>query len=199
MEFDEIRIVKDEISRIAKMLRKFSAPPEKANRFLKEPVNVNTLLIDISKLMSGSLGDGAGIKIRLDNDASLPDIITEKDNLKQVFINLIKNSIEAMPGGGNILIRTSCLPNQKPDNGRGGSQILKNGVRINVIDEGPGIPEEIMKTLFNEFVSSKEGHEGLGLSIVKSIIVKLGGSIKCENLKDNGASFIIDLPLKADA
>jgi nitrogen-specific signal transduction histidine kinase/HD-like signal output (HDOD) protein len=199
IKYDEIRIVKDEINRIAKMLRKFSAPPGKANGFVKEPVNVNSLLIDITKLISGSLREESGIKIRLDNDASLPDLTTEKDSLKQVFINLIKNSVEAMPRGGNIVIRTSYLSNQKRDDRSEASDTFKSGVRISITDEGSGIPDEIMKTLFNEFVSSKEGHEGLGLSIVKSIIDKLGGSIKCENLKGNGTCFIIDLPLKADA
>lgn len=196
IDHDELRIINDEINRIVKMLRKFSASSDKETRMLKEPVNVNALLLDIIKLTGGSLEDGTGIKIRLDNDPSIPDIITERDNLKQVFINLVKNAVEAMPGGGNIVIKTSFLSDQKRDDVSGGSGVSGEGVRISITDDGPGIPEDIRTTLFNEFVTSKEGHEGLGLSIVKGIIKRLSGSITCESPGEKGTRFIIDLPLK---
>jgi len=193
---DEIRIINDEINRIVKMLRKFSASPDKEARMVKEPVNVNALLLDIIKLTSGSLEEGTGIKIRLDNDPSIPDIITERDNLKQVFINLIKNAVEAMTGGGNIVIKTICLSPKKDGEYVHGSDLTDERVRIIITDDGPGIPDEIRETLFNEFVTSKDGHEGLGLSIVKGIIKRLNGTIACESLKGKGTIFIIELPLK---
>jgi signal transduction histidine kinase/HD-like signal output (HDOD) protein len=196
IDHDEIRIINDEINRIVKMLKKFSASTDKAARIVREPVNVNALLLDIIKLTSGSLDERAGIKFRLDNDTSIPDIITERDNLKQVFMNLIKNAVEAMPGGGNIVIKTSYVPRQQKDDGADVAGIPDGRVRISITDDGPGIPDEIRATLFNEFTTSKEGHEGLGLSIVKGIINRLSGSITCESPGEKGASFIIELPLK---
>lgn len=196
VEHDEIRIVKEEINRIGEMLRKFPASSDKEVKMSKEPVNINSLLVDIAKLTSVSLEKGAGIKINLDNDPLIPDIITERDNLKQVFMNLIKNSVEAMPQGGRIDIKTSYLQHQKRDDGGDGSGISNGKVRISIVDDGPGIPDDIKKELFNEFVTSKEGHEGLGLSIVKGIIDKLNGSIQCDSLKGKGTTFIIELPLK---
>ena len=196
IEHDEIRIINDEINRIVKMLKKFSASSDRAARIVSEPVNVNALLLDIIKLTGGSLDDRAGIKFRLDNDPSIPNIITERDNLKQVFMNLIKNAVEAMPGGGNIVIKTSYMPRQQKYGGADDTRISDGRVRISITDDGPGIPDEIRATLFNEFSTSKEGHEGLGLSIVKGLINRLSGSITCESPGGKGTSFIIELPLK---
>jgi len=196
IEHDEIRIINDEINRIVKMLKKFSASSEKPARMPREPVNVNALLLDIIKLTSGSIEEGAGIKFRLDNDTSIPDIITERDNLKQVFMNLIKNAVEAMPGGGNIVIKTSAVPNRQKADGADGAGVSDARIRISITDDGPGISDEIRVKLFNEFSTSKVGHEGLGLSIVKGIINRLSGSITCESPGGKGTSFIIELPLK---
>lgn len=199
IEHDEIRIVREEINRIVKMLRKFPASSDKEARMVKEPVNVNSLLDDIVKLTNGSLEKGAGIKINLDCDPLVPDIITERDNLKQVFMNLIKNAVEAMPGGGRIDIKTSFIQHQEKDEGEDEAGILNGRVRIAIIDEGPGIAEDIRKRLFREFVTSKQGHEGLGLSIVKGIIDRINGSIQCDSLKGKGTSFVVELPLKISA
>jgi HD-like signal output (HDOD) protein/two-component sensor histidine kinase len=196
IDHDEIRIINDEINRIIKMLRKFSASPAKEYCSTKEPVNINDLLLDIVRLTVGSLENDAGIRINLDNDPSTPEIMTERDNLKQVFINLINNAMEAMPGGGNIHVKTSYSPDLGKNDGGNGSGISKGIIKISVTDDGPGIPDKIRSTIFDEFTTSKNGHEGLGLSIVKSIINKLNGSITCENPDKKGTRFIIDLPLK---
>jgi signal transduction histidine kinase len=195
IDHDEIRIINDEINRISKMLTNMSAPSDKKLRPVKEPVNLNALLLDIIKLTNGSLGDGSEIRIHLDNDPSIPEIMTEKDDLKQVFMNLIKNAIESMPLGGNIGIKTSYINGKKDNEGK--STGSANGkIQISVTDDGPGISDEVRSTLFDEFVTSKHGHEGLGLSIVKGIIGKLNGSIRCMSAVEKGTSFIIDLPIK---
>ena len=193
---DEIRIINDEINRIVKMLKKFSVSSDKSGRTAREPVNVNALLLDIIKITTASLEEGRGIKIRLENDTSLPDIITERDNLKQVFMNLLKNAVEAMPGGGNIVVRTSYLSHGDKADREDTTGIFGGRVRISLADDGPGISDAVKATIFNEFVTSKEGHEGLGLSIVKGIITRLNGSITCESMEGRGTTFIIDLPLK---
>jgi len=104
--------------------------------------------------------------------------------------------VEAMPGGGRIDIKTSYIQHQEKDEGEDEAGILDGRVRISIIDEGPGITEEIRKRLFREYVTSKQGHEGLGLSIVKGIIDRINGSIQCDSLKGKGTSFVVELPLK---
>jgi nitrogen-specific signal transduction histidine kinase/HD-like signal output (HDOD) protein len=195
IDHDEIRIINDEINRISKMLKNLSAPPEQTTKADKAPVNVNALLADIIKLTNGSLGEGSEIKIHLDNDPTVPEVKAEKDDLKQVFMNLIKNAIEAMPLGGNIEIKTSFNRDRDAAGGKSNGKADGN-IQITVTDDGPGISDEVGSALFNEFVTSKQGHEGLGLSIVKGIINNLNGSIRCESIMDKGTSFIIDLPLQ---
>ena len=196
IDHDEIRIINDEINRIVKMLRNLSPSSDKEAVTVKEHVNVNALLSDIMKLTKGSLGNEAGINIHLDSDPSIPEIMTEKDNLKQVFMNLIKNAMESMPEGGNIGIKTSRIKVLNINNEElKVADSTRDRIQISVTDDGPGISDEIRSRLFNECVTSKEGHEGLGLSIVRNLINKLNGSIKFESVMKKGTSFIIDLPL----
>jgi len=193
IDHDEIRIINDEINRIGKLLRK---QPPSADKDI-EPVNVNALLSDIIKLTKGSLGSKAGIHIQLESDPSIPAIMTGKDDLKQVFMNLIKNAVEAMPEGGTIAIRTARLKAHSATHEKlKGAGSAKDRIHISVKDDGPGISEEIRAMLFNECVTSKNGHEGLGLTIVGNLINKLNGSILCESGLKKGAGFIIDLPLR---
>jgi signal transduction histidine kinase len=96
-------------------------------------------------------------------------------------INLLRNASEAMPEGGNVRIESSLEPGEPPH------------VEIRVSDEGPGVPAEVQGRLFEPFVSSK-GHEGLGLSIVFSIVNELGGEIGYESSPGKGTTFTVRLP-----
>ena len=119
-------------------------------------------------------------------DPLLVEFVTEKDTLKQIIINLVKNSAEAIESGGSITIATK-------------SQVGKNGTGraiITLSDDGPGIPEEIQEKLFAPFMTTKkQGHSGLGLSIVHRAVHDLGGTIECESSREKGTRFIIFLPL----
>jgi signal transduction histidine kinase len=108
----------------------------------------------------------------------------ERDGLKQVLINLMKNGAEAMAegGGGRLWVRT---------------RVLAGGwVEIVVEDEGPGVGEEVRGRLFEPFVSSKgTGHSGLGLSVVHSLVQGMKGTVRCESEQGRGTRFCIELPL----
>jgi len=120
--------------------------------------------------------------------------MTNKNGLKQVFVNLIKNAVEAMPEGGNLNINTRLTPNglRKLEKDAIGDQTY---VEITISDDGSGIPDSIKSRLFEPFVSSKgEGHSGLGLSIAYSIIRELNGTMTCESEQASGTTFKIVLP-----
>jgi signal transduction histidine kinase len=98
-----------------------------------------------------------------------------------------------MPEGGNIHVGTKfhAASNPESDNLRNRS----GKVEILIRDDGPGIPEEIKRHLFEPFHSSKkEGHSGLGLSIVRNIIKEICGTITCDTSLQTGTTFIITLP-----
>jgi signal transduction histidine kinase/HD-like signal output (HDOD) protein len=193
---DEIRIINEEIDRIALILRTLTAFSRSRTPKL-ELVDINALLMDLVKIMRDSLAENAGITLHLDLDPSIPKPVSERDGLKQVFINLVKNAAEAMPDGGNIYLssrRISAGFQQGSGETDDGAQRY---IEISVRDDGPGISEEIKERLFEPFVTSKrEGHSGVGLSIAFQVIKALGGTLSCESEKGAGTIFTISLPVK---
>uniref|UniRef100_UPI003567380B two-component system sensor histidine kinase NtrB n=1 Tax=Desulfosarcina sp. TaxID=2027861 RepID=UPI003567380B len=163
----------------------------------RERTDINALLMDIVTLTRESFLRHADVKLHTDLDKELPTITAEKAGLKQVFINLIKNAVEAMEAGGNLFIQTRRLPppiSGKPAPGKKGPH---GYVEIQFKDDGPGIPEDIKEKLFDPYVSSKEGgHSGLGLSIAYHIIKSLHGHIVCEHVPDQGTMFKVELPIQ---
>jgi len=196
LALDEIRIINEEISRVAQLLKKLT-DFSKEKPVTQEMTDVNALLMDIVKLTKDSLLGHSGIKLLTDLEKPLPNVNAEKAGLKQVFINLIKNAVKAMVSGGNLYIQTRHL--SAPVSGR---RVHENKdatgyVEIQFRDDGPGIPDEIKKKLFDPYVSSKKGeHFGLGLSIAYEIITSFQGHITCESIPSKGTVFKIKLPVK---
>ena len=190
---EEIRIINEEIDRVSVIIRElsdFSKPRVQQ----KELVDINTLISDFIRITHESLLLRSSIKTNLDLEPSLPTLVTDKNGLKQVFVNLIKNAVEAMPEGGNLNINTRLAPDglRKLEKDAIGDQAY---VEITISDDGSGIPDSIKSRLFEPFVSSKgEGHSGLGLSIAYSIIRELNGTMTCESEQASGTTFKIVLP-----
>jgi signal transduction histidine kinase len=112
-----------------------------------------------------------------------PDLFVkaDADHLGRVFENLLINAIQAMPNGGRISLKAAQLDLR---------------VRVDVIDDGPGVPAEIRERLFEPFVShGKLGGTGLGLAIAQSIVEAHGGTINLDGTGERGANFFINLPL----
>ncbi|MEO6307524.1 MAG: ATP-binding protein [Nitrospiraceae bacterium] len=116
-------------------------------------------------------------------ESSLPPVLADRDQLIQVLINLVMNSLHAMPDGGRL----------------GLSLDRENGhVRVGVSDTGHGMPEEIRSKVFDPFFTTKDFGKGtgLGLTVVKGIIEEHGGTISVESVVDKGTTFWIRLPLE---
>ncbi|MBM6617542.1 ATP-binding protein [Bacillus suaedaesalsae] len=106
----------------------------------------------------------------------------DENQLKQVFINFIKNSIEAMPTGGVITIAVE--------------EISDHRICLFFKDEGCGIPEDLLKKLGNPFVTTKENGTGLGLMVSYRIIENHQGSVTIESKENVGTTLKIELPRK---
>lgn len=128
--------------------------------------------------------DAAGIKLR----ASLPPQSLRArvdDNLvKQALLNLLINARQAMPAGGELIVRST----------RDGDR-----ARIEVIDTGDGIPRESLDRVFEPYYSTRRNGTGLGLPTARRIIADHGGSLRVESEPGQGSRFIVELPLVADA
>jgi len=123
------------------------------------------------------------VNIKKDLRPDLPLVSSDIEQLYHVFMNILLNAAEAMEGNGTITLRTSVMPGE-------------DGIRIEISDTGPGIPEAIQPYIFEPYFTTKEAGKGtgLGLSIAYGIIENHHGSITVESRPDEGATFLITLP-----
>jgi HD-like signal output (HDOD) protein/signal transduction histidine kinase len=193
---EELKIITEEIDRIALIVRELSDFSEPVIE-RSETLDINALLTDVTRITKDSDLLDDNIHVHLNLDPFLPTIVSEKNSLKQIFINLLKNAGEAMPDGGNIHITTRHVSHKLLDKAQEDREEVSGSVEITISDDGPGLPETIKARLFEPFVSTKgEGHSGLGLSIVHSILKELGGTVRCSSDGRRGTSFKIILPVE---
>lgn len=189
---EELRIIGEEISRISSMVNHMDLFSNSAvNRF--ELTDINAVIEDIIHIVRTPLFTEAGMEVSFQPALDLPQIMTSGDALKQIMLNLLKNAAEAMSRGDMVEVRTALLVK----NNHGRDVPDGNGLEITVEDTGPGLPDPVMKNLYKPFVTTKKnGHSGLGLSIVRKTVRDLGGSISCASIPDEGTRFSLCLPLE---
>ena len=192
---EELNFINEEIDRVAHILNELSNFSE--SRILTiEPLDINALLSDITKVLRKSHLLGIDINLHLALDPSLPPIDTDINKVKQIFINLIRNAVEAMGQGGNLSISTQYISNRLDTPLQQDIDRNLNYAQISVRDDGPGIPDALKSRVFEPYVTTKRaGHAGLGLSIVFNIVKELKGTITCESDHQNGTCFRIVFPM----
>lgn len=154
------------------------------------PVNVHDVLDRARR--SAAVGFGVHMKFIEEYDPSLPDVLSDADQLLQVFLNLLKNASEAAKGAGQIRLHTFYDPSlriRRPD----GTQ-ARLPLQVEIIDDGPGLPPEIANDVFEPFISGRENGTGLGLALVSKLIGEAGGWISVESAPGRTV-FRISLPL----
>ncbi len=157
---------------------------------VRKPVNLHDVLDRARR--SALLGFGAQMKIIEDYDPSLPPALGDKDQLLQVIQNLLKNASEAAgEGGGTIRLHSYFEHSFRMRRADGSGQLLP--LQIEVIDDGPGLPENIKGDVFDPFVSGRENGTGLGLALVSKIISEHDGWISVDSVPGQ-TIFRISLP-----
>ena len=144
-----------------------------------EQVDLLELLQHVLSLTSQQLSQ-KHIEVNTDLPASLPMIYAVSSQIQQIFFNLILNSLDAMPGGGELAIR---------------ARPVKNGIEMIFEDNGPGIPEERRENIFEPFFSTKDGGTGLGLTVSYNIVTAHGGTLDLIPGRESGACFRLFLPM----
>ena len=188
-ELELTDLIVTESRRIVKLL-------EQVEQFgnLTEPVRGAVNLHDVldRARRSALLGFGAQMQIVEDYDPSLPHALADKDQLVQVILNLLKNASEAAgPEGGTIRLRSYFEHSFRMRRADGTGQSLP--LQIEVIDDGPGLPESIRGDIFDPFVSGRENGTGLGLALVSKIISEHDGWISVDSTPGHTV-FRISLP-----
>jgi len=150
------------------------APPRMALESL------NAVVEETLRFMSGEI-QSAGITAEANLSRGLPRLWLDHDQMKQVFINLIKNALQAMKPGGRLTVAT-----ERAD----------NSVLVSVSDTGAGIPPHLIGKIFEPYESTKKGGSGLGLMIVRRIVQQHGGAIDVDSVVGKGTVFRLRLPTR---
>jgi two-component system nitrogen regulation sensor histidine kinase GlnL len=157
----------------------------------RRPINIHDVL-DRSR-RAAKAGFAAHARFHEEYDPSLPPTAGDADQLLQVFQNILKNAAEAIPRvGGTISIATAFRPGVKLTRPGGVSESLP--LVVTVADNGPGIPETLLRDIFDPFVSSKANGSGLGLSLVSKVIADHGGVVECDS-RPGRTRFRVRLPV----
>ncbi len=148
---------------------------------LKELVDINTIIESIILLVRNQTSF-RNIDVKKNLFDKLPEIMADRDQIQQVFINIIINAAEAMPKGGTLTIDTLL---SSPE----------DFINVKFSDTGHGIPSHLKEKIFDPFYTTKESGTGLGLSISYGIIEQHGGEINVDSISGEGTTFTIKLPI----
>lgn len=147
-------------------------------------IDLGQLVRDTLALMAHDLGRH-GVRTETVAATALPPVLADAKQIQQVLVNLFTNAMQALqPGGGLISVRLQ----------KDGSSVL-----VNVSDDGPGIPADVVARVFDPFFSTKEGGTGLGLSVSYAIVRAHGGDLTVNSTPQQGTTFTLQLPVVAES
>ncbi len=184
------KVILREIGRLERLVKDLlqygGDPPLSRSRF-----NLHELL-DTVIWFQGNSSD----KVRFERifDPSMPDMCGDRDRLHQVFLNLMRNAVEASPPGAVVRVSTRILGPWRsrellPDS-------TKTYFQIEVADQGAGVDAEHLGSLFTPFFTTKKHGNGLGLSLCYQLVRAHAGQLRYQAVPGGGAAFIVDLPLE---
>jgi len=182
----EMSILNEEIDRVGHLINGLAdlQPSEAGN-----VTDVARVVDDVLRLFRATDFVPASVQLMVRMQEEPQTIEGDADILKQILVNLIKNAVEALPGGGKIEISNRGHVNRE----------RKLYLELVVADNGPGLSPDVLANLFTAVKSAKEGkHHGIGLSIVHSLVKKMHGLISCRSGR-NGTTFEILLPVPGSA
>jgi len=177
----KLGVVRKEVQRLTHTLDEFL-------RFIRvegirlQPTDMNELAAEVAEFVEPEL-TRAKIELREQYAQRMPRCMADPKLLKQAILNLVLNAQQAMPGGGELILRTSCADGM---------------VGIEVIDTGAGVPEDIRDRIFDLFFSTKKDGSGLGLAVTKRIVGQHAGSVTLHSESGKGTDFMIRIPASDD-
>jgi two-component system nitrogen regulation sensor histidine kinase GlnL len=182
---DYTSIIIQESDRLKTLIDRMLGPASKPTL---ETINIHEVLEHVRKLISAD--NSSSVDHHIDYDPSIPEFKSDKDRLIQVFLNIAGNAMQALGETGTLTYRTRIL-----------RQFTLKGERyplvvsVQIQDDGPGIPPDILEQVFYPMVSGFKDGTGLGLSIAQSIMQQLGGLIECHSEPGNTV-FTVIIPLE---
>ena len=181
----DLAVIETEIEQVNKIIKQFldfarPRPPS------LEPIDVRKVLEETLALIVYEM-EAQEVSLEKEYAPGLPPVPMDREQMKQVFLNLLLNAIQAMEQGGKLKVATA-LKHPVPGTNRG------SFAKISFQDTGKGIPEDVKGKVFEPFYSTKEGGIGLGLSIAQRIVEEHGGEIGLESSPGKGTVFYLTIP-----
>jgi two-component system nitrogen regulation sensor histidine kinase GlnL len=152
-------------------------------------VNIHEILERVRRLINAEY---PGITLQRDYDTSLPDLMGDREQLIQAILNIVRNAAQALGGEGRIELRTRALRQVTLAKKR-----HRLALELQIVDNGPGIPDSLRDKIFYPLVSGREGGTGLGLTLAQSFIHQHQGSIEVDS-RPGRTCFAVLLPLTTD-
>ncbi len=181
-------IIVGEADRLQTLLNRLLGPRALPHR---NPINIHRVLFRMHRLLLSEVGEG--LEIVNDFDPSIPDFLADPDQLFQAVLNIARNAAQAMNGKGRLILRTRVQRKTTLNNRQ-----YKLALKLEIIDNGPGIPGDIQEQIFYPLVTGRPGGSGLGLSIAQTLINQHGGLISC--LSQPGETiFTLWLPMEFES
>jgi two-component system nitrogen regulation sensor histidine kinase GlnL len=137
-------------------------------------VNIHEVLQRVRQLVDIEVDER--LRFIADYDPSIPELTADLDQLIQIFLNIVRNAVQAMHGRGIIRLRTRIQRNLTID-----KQFYRLGVLIEIEDDGPGIPKHLQDSLFYPLVTGRADGTGLGLYLVQNLVQRHGGTVLCSS------------------
>jgi two-component system nitrogen regulation sensor histidine kinase GlnL len=181
-------VIKEEALRLQSLVDRMLMPNQ---RHAPTEVNIHEVLERVRSIVLAEIPQG--LAIRRDYDTSLPLLLADQTQLIQIVLNLVKNAAQAMKGQGEIALRTRVARQVTLARKRHALAL-----KLQVIDNGPGIPDDIREHIFYPLVTGRAEGTGLGLTLTQAFVHQHGGSIEFES-RPGQTCFTVLLPFNRDA
>ena len=169
--FEYTKVIIQEADRLQSLMDRLLTP-HRMQRLVH--LNIHEVLERVRSIILAE--HPAGLIIRRDYDTSLPELEGDVEQLIQVVLNIVRNAVQAMHGQGLVVLRTRVVRHVTLSR-----KLHKKALQVQIIDNGPGIPEEIKEQIFYPLVTGRPEGTGLGLTLAQAYVQQHQGSIECES------------------